>query len=312
MQIQENISLDTLSTFRIGGKAQYVIYAETQEDIIQGLRFAADRHIPVGLIGAGCNLLITDEGINGLIIKMNTKGIQRQNNQIIVDAGVSLAGLVAYGQKYDLGNMEWAAAVPASVGGAIRGNAGAFGGETKDTLKSVSIYRNGKKEEIDRSAIDFQYRFSTFKEDTNTDIILGATFELAPYSADQSRQKVREYIITKSQKQPTGVACSGCIFKNYTGEMNSSLYDMYPELEHFVAKKVIPSGYLIEKAGLKGIQQGNIQINPIHSNYMVNLGGGTYSDVIALIKRVKAEVYQRFQVILEEEVVYLHNQIKYR
>jgi len=312
MNIQENISLRDLSTFKIGGKAKYVLYAESQKDVISGLRFAQEKNLPVGLIGAGCNLLISDEGLEALIIKMNTKKMQCHNRQITVEAGASLAGLVAYAQGFGLGGMEWASSVPASIGGAIRGNAGAFGGETKDRLKSVLVYRQGYQEEIEASQLEFGYRFSSFKEDSNRDIILGAKFEFEPCQVELSRQKVREYILTKSKRQPMGVACSGCIFKNYTGEISPKLYADYPELEAFVANKVIPSGYLIEKAGLKGLRQGDIQINSIHSNYMVNLGQGSYQEVISLIDKVKTTVYDLFGIQIEEEVVYLHQQIKYR
>jgi UDP-N-acetylmuramate dehydrogenase len=312
MNIQENIALKDVSTFKIGGRAQYMVYAENQQDIIEALRFAEEKDLPIGLIGSGCNLLIHDEDIEGLILKMNTKSIEIRGKQLFAEAGVSLAMLANSGHKADLVGLEWAPSVPSSVGGAIRGNAGAFGGETKDKLKQIRIYRGGKIEDIDASDIEFHYRYSGFKDENNTDIILGGLFELEKGNVEASKIHIRDNIITKSQSQPVGVACSGCIFKNYEGFIDEELYSQYPELSIFVEKGVIPSGYLIEKAGLKGFTQGGIQISEKHGNYMINTGMGTYTDVIKLIEIVKKRIHDIFRVYIEEEVVYLHKQMKKR
>ena len=310
MNIRENIFLKDLSTFKIGGRARYVVLADNQEDIIEALRFAQDKDLAIGIIGAGCNLLITDDGIDGLVLKMNTRSIEIKDRQVFAEAGVSLAALTAMAHKSQLTGLEWAPSVPSSVGGAIRGNAGAFGGETKDKLKQVRIYRDGDILDVDSSALDFQYRYSAFKSETNKDIILGGVFELEKGDVAVSQKQVRDNIIKKNQNQPVGVACSGCIFKNYEGQINMDLLDKYPELADFMVKGIIPSGYLIEKSGLKGIKRGGIQISEKHANYMVNIGNGKFEEVMDLIKIVKDKVFQEFGVIIEEEVVYLHQQMK--
>lgn len=312
MNIQENVELKNLSTFKIGGKAQYVVYAEQVDDVVESLRFAQEKSLPIGIIGAGCNLLIHDDGIRGVIIKMNTKSMAVNGSQLQVDAGVSLAAMTAFGHKYNLVGLEWAPSVPSSVGGAIRGNAGAFGGETKDLLKQVIVYRDGNILDIDSSEIVFSYRQSTFKQQENTDIILGGVFELSEGDITVSQSQIKYNILTKNHNQPIGVACSGCIFKNYTGFIDESLYGRYPELQHFVSKGIIPTGYLIEKAGLKGYGIGDIQISEKHSNYMINKGKGTYGEVVELIDKVKNQIYDIFRVRIEEEVVYLHKQMKLR
>lgn len=310
MKIQENIYLKDLSTFKIGGKAKYVVFAENNDDIIEALRFAQDKSLEIGIIGAGCNLLITDDNIDGLIIKMNTKAINIIDRQVFAEAGASLAALTAIAHKSGLIGLEWAPSVPSSIGGAIRGNAGAFGGETKDRLKAVKIYRNGKVLDIDTSELDFQYRYSSFKADNNKDIILGGVFELETGDVAMSQKQVRDNIIKKNQNQPVGVACSGCIFKNYEGIINPDLITKYPEIANFIEKGIIPSGYLIEKAGLKGFTLGGIQISERHANYMINIGHGKFNEVLDLIKIVKDKVFQEFGVMIEEEVVYLHTQMK--
>ena len=310
MDIRENIFLKDLSTFKIGGKAKYVVFANNQEDIVEALRFAQDKDLSIGIIGAGCNLLITDDGIDGLVLKMNTRAIEIKDRQVFAEAGVSLATLTAMAHKSQLTGLEWAPSVPSSVGGAIRGNAGAFGGETKDKLKQVRIYRDGDILDIDSSALDFQYRYSTFKGETNKDIILGGVFELEKGDVALSQKQVRDNIIKKNQNQPIGVACSGCVFKNYEGQINMDLFDKYHELANFTDKRIIPSGYLIEKAGLKGFTLGGIKVSEKHANYMINIGDGKFNEVLDLIKIVKDKVFQEFGVIIEEEVVYLHTQMK--
>jgi UDP-N-acetylmuramate dehydrogenase len=241
---------------------------------------------------------------------MNTRSIEIKDRQVFAEAGVSLAALTAIAHKSQLTGLAWAPSVPSSVGGAIRGNAGAFGGETKDKLKQVRIYRDGDILDVDSSALDFQYRYSAFKSETNKDIILGGVFELEKGDVAVSQKQVRDNIIKKNQNQPVGVACSGCIFKNYEGQINMDLLDKYPELADFMVKGIIPSGYLIEKSGLKGIKRGGIQISEKHANYMVNIGNGKFEEVMDLIKIVKDKVFQEFGVIIEEEVVYLHQQMK--
>lgn len=310
MNIKENVLLKDLSTFKIGGKAKYVVFAENNDDVIEALRFSQENNLPVGMIGAGCNLIITDDDIEGLIIKMNTKSIDIKDRLLFADAGVSLASLTAFGQKHNLTGMEWAPSVPSSVGGAIRGNAGAFGGETKDRLKQVRVYQDGKIVDIEADELDFQYRYSTFKDKGNKDIILGGLFELEQGNVIESQKQVIDNIFKKNQNQPVGVACSGCIFKNYEGIIDKSLYDKYPELAKFVEKGIIPSGYLIEKAGLKGFSYGGIQVSDKHANYMINIGNGRFTDVMELIKIVKDKVKEEFGISIEEEVVYLHQQMK--
>jgi UDP-N-acetylmuramate dehydrogenase len=310
MDIRENIFLKDLSTFKIGGKAKYVVFANNQEDIVEALRFAQDKDLSIGIIGAGCNLLITDDGIDGLVLKMNTRAIEIKDRQVFAEAGVSLATLTSMAHKSQLTGLEWAPSVPSSVGGAIRGNAGAFGGETKDKLKQVRIYRDGDILDIDSSALDFQYRYSNFKGETNKDIILGGVFELEKGDVALSQKQVRDNIIKKNQNQPIGVACSGCVFKNYEGQINMDLFDKYHELANFTDKRIIPSGYLIEKAGLKGFTLGGIKVSEKHANYMINIGDGKFNEVLDLIKIVKDKVFQEFGVIIEEEVVYLHTQMK--
>lgn len=314
MEIQENVILKPFSTFKIGGSAQYFAKITSTEDLVDALRFAQEKDLPVGIIGAGCNLIITDEGIPGLVIKMENQGIAFDSQVVRAEAGLSFAAFTARAHQQGLTGVEWMPSVPSSIGGGIRGNAGAFGGETKDLLKAVQVYRNDRVEEIDVTDLDFQYRYSTFKAKDNTDVILGGVFELQAGSVDDARGEVRGFIQKKQANQPTGVACSGCIFQNYEGQIvDENLVSEFPELAVFNEKSLIPTGYLIERAGLKGTKVGGVQVSEKHANYIINPGNDArYQDVLDMIAKIKATVKDRFGVDIKEEAVYLHHQMKKR
>ncbi len=316
MNLQEHISLKPYTTFRIGGEARYFVLAKTQQDIQEAVQFARDQNLPVGLIGAGCNLIIRDDAlIEAVIIKISTQGVIIEGNRITAEAGVSFSALTAKAHQAGLLGLEWCPSVPASVGGAVRGNAGAFGGETKDLLTSVRVLRDGEILDIDRKDIIFDYRYSMFKHPDNTDIILAATFELQPGDADEGRAQVREFIQRKQQNQPVGVACSGCIFQNYDEGIitDETVLSQYPELEQFNEKGIIPSGYLIEKAGLKGTKVGGAEVSTKHANYIINPGNdASFADVQALIRIIQNRVREVFGVDIKEEAVYLDQYLRMR
>lgn len=311
--IKENINLSNYSTFKIGGNAKFFATINSVDDLVESIRFSRERNIPATIIGAGCNLVIDDSGIDGLVLKMNMQGVNISEKIIVAEAGISFSSLVGKTHSNKLVGLEWMASVPSSLGGGIRGNAGAFGGETKDYLKSVLVYRNDEIEEIDASEFKFGYRYSKFKDDGNKDIILAGKFELISGDIKEAQKNVISFITKKRESQPTGFACSGCIFKNYQKEiLDKNILDKYPELVEFNKKKIIPTGYLIDKVKLKGHQIGYCQISDKHANYILNLENkASYNDLVKLINLIKESVYKEFGINIEEEVSYLHKQLKF-
>lgn len=316
MNLQEHVILKPYTTFRIGGSARYFVIAKTQEEIQEAVDFARKNELPVGLIGAGCNLIIRDDQeIQGVIIKIATQEVSIEGNRITAEAGVSFSALTAKAHQSGLVGLEWCPSVPASVGGAVRGNAGAFGGETKDLLVSVRVLRDGEVIDIPREEIEFDYRYSMFKHPDNTDIILAASFELSHGDVESARTQVRDFIQRKQQNQPVGVACSGCIFQNYDeGTIEDpTLIAQYPELNDFNAKGIIPSGYLIERAGLKGAKEGGAEVSMKHANYIINPNNdASFEDVQKLIHTIQQKVHTVFGVWIKEEAVYLDQYLRMR
>ncbi len=316
MNLQEHISLKPYTTFRIGGNARYFVIAKTEAEIIEAVAFAREHQLPVGLIGAGCNLIIRDDQvIDAVIIKIATQGVSIEGNEVYAEAGVSFSALTAKTHQAGLVGLEWCPSVPASVGGAIRGNAGAFGGETKDLLTSVRVLRDGLVCEIPKDDIEFAYRYSMFKDSENTDIILSGLFTLQPGDVEEARTQVREFIQRKQQNQPVGVACSGCIFQNYDERKitEQKLLNQYPQLVEFNKQGIIPSGYLIEQAGLKGTKVGGVEVSSKHANYIINPNNdATFADVQALITKIQDRVKEVFGVCIKEEAVYLDQYLRYR
>lgn len=311
--IKENINLANYSTFKIGGNAKFFAIINNIDDLIKAIRFSREKQIPTAIIGAGCNLVINNSGIDGLILKMNMQGVEIKDKTLIAEAGISFSSLVGKSHSKSLIGLEWMASVPSSLGGGIRGNAGAFGGETKDLLKSILVYREDKIQEIDSSEFEFSYRYSKFKEELNKDIILGGKFELNQGDIKEAQRDVISFITKKRESQPTGFSCSGCIFKNYQKEiLDQKILTKYPEIIEFNKKTIIPTGYLIEKVNLKGYQIGYCQISNKHANYILNLENkASYSDLVKLIQLIKESVYKEFGVKIEEEVSYLHKQLKF-
>lgn len=314
MNILENVSLDKYSTFKIGGPAKYFIHAKTTEELVEALRYTQEKGLPLAMIGGGCNILIGDEGVDGMVIKVDSKHLEPlTETRLYADAGVSLAAFASYGHRFDLVGFEWGPAVPGSIGGSIRGNAGAFGGETKDKLKAVHVYHQGQIITIPREELEFRYRMSSFKIDRTNDIVLGGEFELEKGDVKESRATIVDFIKRKKQTQPTGVACSGCIFKNIDGQTPAEeALSKDPQLQAFTQKGIIPTGYLIDKLGLKGLKQGGVEISAIHGNYIINPENkGTYRDVEVLRDKIKAIITDAYGVTAEEEVGLISHQLKY-
>ncbi|MBI2041678.1 MAG: UDP-N-acetylmuramate dehydrogenase [Candidatus Nealsonbacteria bacterium] len=294
MKIQKNVLLKEYTTFKIGGPAKYFCAVENKEDLIRAVSFAKKEKIPLFILGGGSNLLVSDEGFKGLVIKIENCKLKIVNSRVIAGAGVSLAKLVSITSNAGLSGMEWASGIPgATVGGAIRGNAGAFGAEMKDITKTVivleiqnpksKIQNNNFKIKIrnfNNKDCRFSYRSSIFKE--NPDLIIFSC-ELEMKRGDKVKEKVKEILSYRKEKHPAEPS-AGSIFKN---------------LENIRARD------LIEKAGLKGRTIGGAQISEHHANFIVNLGGAKSKDVLDLIDLAKKEVKNKFGIEIEEEIKYL-------
>jgi UDP-N-acetylmuramate dehydrogenase len=316
-RIRKNVPLKNHTTFRIGGKAEYFFTAKTKEDIIEAVRWAVKRKLPFFILGGGSNVLISDKGFGGLVVKIENEKIKVKNYTsklkiIEAEAGVKLNDLVNFALKRGLEGIEWASGIPGTVGGAVRGNAAAFGGAIGKAVQEVEALvvedgnENGelKIRRFSRKECCFAPKESIFKRNKNL-VILSCRFKLKKGDKKKLEEKANFCLDYRKKNHPPEPS-AGCAFKNCCLKIkDKKLLEKFPELQRFNKKGVIPSAYLIDKAGLRGKKINDAQISPKHANFIVNLKEARSGDVLKLIKIIKKRVKDRFNIELEEEIHYL-------
>jgi UDP-N-acetylmuramate dehydrogenase len=293
--VKENVLLKEYSTFRIGGKARYFFVATKKEDLIKAVDVAKKFKLPFFLLGNGSNLLISDKGFKGLVIKIQVTGYNLQGNKIYAEAGIPLSRLVSESMNRNLTALEWAAGIPGTLGGAIFGNAGAFGKSIGDSVEEVEAYdlTNKKIKILKNKDCQFRYRESIFKKKKNL-IILSTKIRFKKGNEKEIQKKIKGYLKHRSQSQPLNFPSIGSIFKNPKN---------FSAGRHWRAS--LSAGYLIEKCGLKGKRIGDVKISEKHANFIINLGKGKAKDVKKLINLIKKRVKEKFGITLKEEIQYL-------
>ena len=280
MRIVENEPMKNHTTFRIGGAADEFCEAESVEDVMSACNYAKEKKIPLFVMGNGSNLLVSDKGISGLVLKISDRFSKCEvlGETIKAQSGILLSTLSKTALKNSLCGMEFAGGIPGTLGGAIYMNAGAYGGEMKDVVKSVTYLKDGEVEKIE-NGFEFGYRKSVF---TNTDaIILEAELQLQKGNAEEIKAKMDDFKSRRTEKQPLSMASAGSTFKRPEGYF---------------------AGKLIEDAGLKGCKIGGAMVSEKHSGFVVNTGDATAEDVMRLISHIQKTVKEKFGVELETEV----------
>ncbi len=308
---RKNVSLKKYTTFKIGGRAKYFFEAKNKKDLKFALEFALKNNIPFFILGGGSNLLISDKGYDGLVIKMEDTRYKIQNTKVTAEAGALLGNLVRDSEESGLTGLEWAIGIPGTIGGAVRGNAGAFGKSIGDFVKKVEVLeiKNGRlfSKELSQKECKFSYRESIFKKNRNF-IISEVILEFSRNNKREIKEKISEFLSYRKEHQPLNFFSAGSIFKNYEGEISDKkIIRAFPEIRSFNQRKLIPAGYLIDKCRLKGRRKGNIEISKKHANFMVNLGGGRAEDVFYLIELAGSKVKEKFNIVLEREIELLGN-----
>ena len=270
------------TSFRIGGPAKRMAFPETREQLVLLTGFLQEAGVDPLLIGNGTNLLVADEGLDTVVIDTSAKLSHIEltgEGEITADAGVSLAKLALFAWKSGLMGLEFAHGIPGTLGGGVVMNAGAYGGELKDVVTKVTaLYPDGVKV-LKPAELDFSYRHSVFS--TGEGIVLGAKLKLEPGDKDAIKAKMDELMARRKASQPLELPSAGSTFKRPTGYF---------------------AGPLIEGCGLKGCRVGGAEVSPKHAGFVVNVGGATCADVLALIEKVQKTVYDAHGVMLEPEV----------
>lgn len=270
------------TSWRIGGPSDVFVEPEGREDLQLVVSYAYNHGVPLTVIGAGTNLLVSERGIRGIVVKIGD-GLSRisiAGNHIVAEAGAKLSRVAAAAREASLGGFEFTAGIPGTVGGAVVMNAGANGSSISELVQDVLLldYRGGYCRKTNKE-LNFGYRFSILQEAAF--ILVEVSFSCFSRNKNEIRKEMENYIARRRMSQPTAQANAGSVFKNPPGDS---------------------AGRLIEAAGLKGLQIGDAQISPLHANFIVNLGSATARDVLALIDKARKVVYDRFGVELKPEV----------
>ncbi len=286
----ENEPMSKHTSYGIGGPASAYITPYDRKDLAQILQFAHKNKLPIYFIGSGSNLLVADQGINGIVVSpaRSLKKLEIDGNSIRAESGVMLGRLVKECMKNNLSGLETLVGVPGTLGGALVMNAGAFGGEISNYLQSVEIMKmNGSTKTYKTKDINFSYRFSSFKQD---EFIILASFILPNEDPNIIKQKKNIASSGRKTNQPLKFRSAGSVFKNP---------------ENFAA------GYLIDKVGLKGKKIGGAEISTHHANFFINHGNASAEDITKLIKLAKKAVFEKFNIELELEIKTIGIESKY-
>ena len=291
----EHQALGPFTTFGIGGPADWFLDVTTADEVVTAVRAAAEDAVPLVVLGGGSNVLVSDQGVRGLVLRPRTTRIERESEHLVrADAGVTINGLVRWSILGGLGGLEAWAGTPGSVGGALVGNAHWAGRLISEHVKSVTLLtREGAVFVVPAERMEFDYDRSRVQH--TGEIVLSATFRLAPgQHPDALRAAARAALLHRKHTQPLRLPSAGCIFQNPAPGI-----DAVPDGIPWSA------GALIDRAGLKGRAVGAARVSPIHANFIVNEGGATARDVRALIEVCRDEVRRQFGVLLRDEIVYL-------
>jgi len=308
LNIQKNISLASLTTFKIGGNAKFYTEIKNKEDLLEAFAWVEQENEKYIILAGGSNVLINDQIINALVIKINFNDIKVKGDRLECGAGVSLSVAVNKATGDELTGLEWAIGIPGSVGGAIRGNAGAFGADISEYIETVEAFdvANKRFSIFSKRDCNFSYRGSIFKENNNL-IIFKATLKLNKGILDDIKSKIEDNL-TKRISSQSKLPSAGCVFKNLLVsnlEQSNPTIIQWAKEENVLRGDKIAAGWLIDKIGLRGKKMGDAKVSLEHANFIVNTGKATASEVIMLISYIKQQVRDRYKVQLQEEIVYL-------
>ncbi len=305
-RLSVNALMSKYTTLHIGGSAQFFIEVTETEKFVELLRFLVGEGIPYYLLGGGSNMLWQDELFEGVVVKVATGRVDFLPGEVLkVDAGVASTALVMNSIKHKLRGLEWAMGLPGTIGGAVRGNAGApwkdlieGNGDIASLARSVSVFRDGEVIDIPAAECAFAYRDSIFKH--SADIVLSAEFQLEPGNPQTSLAIVQEINRRRAAHYPK-LPSAGSFFKNVDFKDWPGDIEKLPE--HFARTKKVPSGWINEQNGLKGYRVGGAMVSNEHGNFIVNVDNATQADVLNLVEEINRRAYTTFGVTLEPEVM---------
>ncbi len=301
LKYEDYFPLSSATTLQIGGPARQFVKATTEKELTEVLNYTRQNNIPFLIIGGGSNLLVSDEGVNKLVIKNEIDGITKIVRVLKAKSGLTLQHLVDYSIGNNLSGLQNLTGIPGTVGGAVFGNAGAYGQTISDYIREIVCLNptTGQTIVLQKDECEFDYRDSIFKR--NKFIILEIIFKLDVGDNKDLRKEADIILQKRLVKYPKGIKCPGSFFKNLIAEkIPHEILEKIPK-EKIVYGK-LPAGSLLEMVGAKGDSLGNIEIADYHANLFINKGKGTASDFYSLAQKYALKVKQEFGITLESEV----------
>ena len=290
------VPLGPLTTFRVGGPADWLVETRSEDEIVHALQLAAGLDIPVTLLGGGSNVLVADAGVSGLVIRTRGGAVHElDGSHIRAGAAMTINGLVRWAISHGRGGLEAWAGTPGTVGGGIYGNAHFGGRFIGDLVEEVRLTtRGGIVTDVSREQLGFGYDRSRLQ--SSGEVLLSAVFRVTPGDPAELRATARASLAFRKRTQPLDSPSAGCVFQN-------------PEPGRDLVPDGIPwsAGALVDRAGLKGLAIGGARVSPAHGNFIINDGHATARDIRQLINQCRDVVRERFGVELREEIVYLGN-----
>lgn len=283
MNFKKNVPMRDYTTFKIGGECLAMVEPASAQEVMLALETAAECGIDTFIMGNGSNLLVSDRGINKLVIRIAERmsSVKISGNAVTAQAGALLSSVAKLSVSRGLMGLEWASGIPGSIGGSVAMNAGAYGGELSDCVKRVDFIKNGRfySDAVEKG--DFGYRKSLYDSPDIT--VCGVGMELCPDNGGAA-ERMREYTAMRRAKQPLAYPSAGSTFKRPEGYY---------------------AGALIEGAGLKGFSVGGAEVSTLHAGFIINKGGATADDVKDLIFEIQKRVFEKYGVMLETEIKYV-------
>jgi UDP-N-acetylmuramate dehydrogenase len=279
--VEADYPVSRLTTVGTGGPARFLARPATAAELREVLRWAAAEGLEIAVVGLGSNLLVADEGYDGLVLRLvgELARIERDGDRVVCGGGATLAAIVKRATGWGLSGIEFGCAIPGTAGGAVRMNAGAYGGEVRDVLETAVVVGAGGERRGGPAALDMSYRHSNVAAG---EVVAEAALRLRPDDPERIRATVADMQRRRREAQPAKVRTFGSVWKNPDGALGA--------------------GQMLEACGLKGFTLGGARISPVHANFIENVGGARSADVIGLMREARRRARERYGVELEHEV----------
>jgi UDP-N-acetylmuramate dehydrogenase len=303
LTLERDAPLSRYTRFGIGGPAD--IYAQTgnPESFIEALRIARASGMEMAIIGGGTNLIVSDEGFRGIVLKLANDRVRADGLSVYVESGASLQTLVDFTVDRGLKGLETMTGIPGSTGAAIYGNAGAYGHSIAERITAVHFFDGAEMRVFDKAQCEFHYRESVFKKHKEW-IVFRATLTMEQGDAAELRAAADKILAVRNRKYPPTMKCAGSIFKNFLlAELPARVAAQVPA--NVIVEGKVPSAWFLEQVGAKGMKRGDIQVADYHANLIFNAGAGTARELREIIFELKQRVEKMWGIPLEEEVQYV-------